>query len=223
MVLITTTFTAQQVWATPTHSTAQWQDITGITWSTDQINWGNSEVSVDDTIYFKFDMHKSYDGTHYMDLLKAWIDWNKNGQYEENESLFFSSTLHGSYTQNTGAGSIVNKNIPSFYSGGFELTEDNIGSINILVRVTCTESVLSSTSGVSHDWDDQWEHGADWYKSNFGSDGHLYQGEVERRTLTVNPVPEPTTMLLFGTGLVCLASVRRRKTNWFSGKQEFHK
>jgi hypothetical protein len=39
----------------------------------------------------------------------------------------------------------------------------------------------------------------------------LGQGEAELYKLTVNPVPEPATMILFGTGLAGLAAVGRRK------------
>jgi len=193
----------------PTHDTSQWQDISDITWSTDLTTWGNEDLTVGQTVYFKFDMHKDYEGRHYADLLKAWIDWDQDNQFEESESLFFSHIVWNNPVTNTGAGTDVDE-YHELISAGFTLTDLNIGDIDILVRVTCSESLLQA-AGINREWSYQWGVGPATYESYFQPYGNLWQGEVESRTLTVNAVPEPKTMLLLGAGLIGLAGAVRRK------------
>ena len=159
-------------------------------------------------------MHKNYLGNHYADLLKTWIDWDQDGQYEESESLFFSE-LVGSPLGVDDTNTYVNESF-DFYSTGFTLTSSNIGEIDILTRVTCSESLLLA-AGLGTSWNDQWNFSMSQYNSYFNSDGRLVQGELQYNTLVVNPssdpIPEPTTMLLFGAGLVAFAGFAQRKRN----------
>ncbi|MDR2549761.1 MAG: PEP-CTERM sorting domain-containing protein [Desulfobulbus sp.] len=207
-------FLSQQAFATPTHTTDKWQDIAGISWSTDQVNWGNDVVYTGQTVYFKFDMHKSNLGSHYADFLKAWIDWDQDGKYEQSESAFFMHIVNPTVTPQ-GTGEIPVNEMYSFTTTGYTLTNADLGDINLLVRVTCSESILASADDYQN-WNHQWSVGKNKYNTYFKPDGHLGQGETEYRTLTVqspppDPVPEPTTMLLFGTGLIGLAAAARRK------------
>ena len=201
----------------PTHSNPRWQDISQVAWSTDGTNWGHEELTVGDTVYFQFVMHKTDEGDHYADLLKAWIDWNMDGTFSQSESLFYERAIFptaaghdGSTVGRTG----VNQSF-TFTSQGFLLTSEHVGEIDMLVRATCTESVLAA-AGRSGTWANQWNIDFDIYDSLFLPTGALGQGEVERYAFIVNDappptVPEPTTLILFSSGLIGVAAIARRK------------
>jgi hypothetical protein len=195
----------------PQHTDPRWQDLASVKWSVDGGNtWGNNTLTVGQTVSFQFIMHKDYEGTHYADLLKAWIDWDNDG-FEATESIIFEThVVWPSYHANQFPG----VNVDEFYtyttSSGITLTNAHLGDHWLLARVTCSESLLSGY--YNPNWAYQWTAGLD-YDAMFTPGRSLYQGEAELYKLTVNPVPEPTTMLLFGTGLVGLAAIGRRKEN----------
>lgn len=201
----------------PTHSNPRWQDINQVAWSTDGTNWGREELTVGETVYFRFIMHKTDEGDHYADLLKAWIDWNNNGVFEQSESLFYEHTIFPNAAGHDGS-TVGRLNVDQYFeftSQGFLLTSEHIGEIDMLVRATCTESVLAS-AGRTGTWDYQWRVAFSEYNSLFLPTGSLGQGEVERYSFIVNDappptVPEPSTLLLFTSGLIGLAGIARRK------------
>ena len=201
----------------PAHNNSRWQDVSQVVWSTDGTNWGNGALTVGETVYFRFTMHKTDEGDHYADLLKAWIDWNMDGTFDQSESLFYERAIFP--TAYGHDGSIVGRlgvdQYFEFTSQGFLLTSDHIGEIDMLVRATCTESVLAA-AGITGTWANQWNIGFDTYDLLFMPTGTLGQGEVERYAFIVNDappptVPEPTTLFLFSSGLIGLAVIVRRK------------
>lgn len=200
----------------PEHINPTWQKLVDISWSTDNGNtWGTDSVTVGQSVIFQFSIDKSQLGNHYADFLKAWIDWGNDGFTAEDVIAYDKRVANTAYHDSWDAhGNAMSS--PSSYtvtSTGILMTEDYVGTHWLLARVTCSESLLVS-KGISDSWGKQWgQQAIDEYYNYFNPTSDYWQGNEMHTTFTVNPVPEPTTMFLFGTGLIGLAAMRNRKTH----------
>jgi hypothetical protein len=214
---------AGHCWATvslPQNNDPKWNDISGIVWSTDNgATWGNSALTVGQSAEFKFTLHKQYDGKHYADFIKTWIDWNGDEQFSASETLLFGAhVVNSAYKANSNAAdNLVNQSF-DFISSSVAITNAMLGSHFLLARVTCSESLLT-TAGVSSAWDKQWNAAYTsgnnaGYNTLFSSTATYNQGESELVKLTVNgqKVPEPGTLALFAVGMLGLGWGRKRAT-----------
>ncbi len=223
------------------HDTTKWQELAtydngtktsnyGVSWSVDNgTTWGQeTNLYVGQEVQFQFNMHKQNVGTHYADFLKSWVDWRYDGTFDADEVIGFGyKELLTNETGNLGSNKPPKVEDYTFLSGTFTLADSHIGDLWIRSRVTCSHSLAAS---LGRNWEDQWgandDHWNDFTKSSnynpisaneyyggFSATGNLHQGEVEEWQITVNaaPVPEPATMLLFGSGLLGLAGIKRRK------------
>ena len=204
-------------YGTATHNTTAWQELNdstnntsgyGVSWSTDGSNWGHEILYVGQNVKFKFDMHKKNVGTHYADHMKAWLDWDQDGAFEEGDDViaYGERTLITSEANNLGSWNQPNVTDFTFFSDEFEILGTYVGDTWLRARVTCSHSLVNSISG---DWNDQWT-GLD-YESLFLSTGYYGQGEVEEWKITVAPVPEPSTILLLSSGLFGLGWYGRKR------------
>jgi hypothetical protein len=178
------------------HGTTTWQRLgateqdDGVWWSINGEDWGNvTSVSVGDSIQFKLDMWSAGWGLHSYDQVKAWVDWDLNGIWNnvsENviaEQFFKPASMIGQYYDNTNAG------VNSFFSETFTITEEMVGDLWLRARVSCDHVPFEATTPY----------------------GYLWQGEVEDWNIHVNAVPISSSLLLLGAGFLGIAGIYRKK------------
>ncbi len=201
-----------------THDTTAWQELAdapngdpfGVSWSTDNgTTWGRDDLTVGQTVQFKFSVHKQNVGNHYADLLKGWIDWGQDGVFDVSDEVAYGE--HKLTDYEPVLGSWQTPAVPDFayYSDEYTLTDDHIGDFWLRAIVTCTHSITNMYGGL---WGDQWtSEYTDNYDNLMTPTGHYYQGETEEWKITVRSVPAPTSLAILGVGLAGLVVRKRAK------------
>lgn len=205
-------------WATPSlpqNDSTLWQDISLIEWSTDHgSTWGQSSpLLVGQTVEFKITMHKTNIGNHYADFVKAWLDLNGDEHFTANEAVLFGYHVDNDTRQNSWNPERVSGQSFSFISNAITLTDTLPADLWLLVRMTCSESLILSAGLNSNDpWTLQWHTPIETFNNYFSPTRHYFQGESELVHLTViNQVPEPGTLSLLTAAMLAAALGRSRK------------
>jgi len=207
-------------YANAKHDSSEWNFLgknskvdNGVLWSTDGgSTWGNKAVFVGDKIEFQITLWSAGYGQHNYDQAKAWVDWDNNKTWINDNMLVPSAA--GYISNETVLAGIYYKNVNAIHtdpSTDAAKLSDNL-NYDMFSTFTTTEYLITD-SMVGTLWlraRAQCNHVG--YNSMNPYD-YLTQGEVEDWGITVSraPVPEPATMLLFGAGIIGLASVCRKK------------
>ncbi len=208
-------------YGTATHNNATWQRLgdsntidDGVSWSNDGINFGHGDVFVGETITFRFDLWTAGFGNHTYDQIKTWVDFDQDKSFENDEVLFSEQQFKVAVDPNNDERAL-NPGDPGYWNISYrndgnqanqnywngiaaknthyfkEIAIDGsmVGGLWLRTRVQCNHV----------EWDQMTPY------------DNLAQGEVEDWFVNVNPVPEPTTMLLLGMGLLGLAGANRKR------------
>ncbi|WP_448246001.1 PEP-CTERM sorting domain-containing protein [Thalassotalea agariperforans] len=217
------TISENRGWNAETSQKAKDQGDNGVRWrvkNTDGTwsSWGRDELAQGQTVEFKFVVQRSVEGNHQFDQLKAWVDWNGNGIFENDGSETLidekwykvaDSFAAGNTSGNQGGGynndSLVNGGVHNSIRNS-DVTITNVRVIKQIPYDAAIEDVwlrarIICENSLTH---------SDRNNNIFLPTGYYHQGEVEDYKLAINHVPEPTTLLVFASALFGLMLNRKK-------------
>jgi len=167
--------------------------------------FSRNELTAGANVKFEFIVKRSTEGNHIFDQLKSWSDWNGNGIFEDNEVIIDEKWQKNhnrndvlkanSGNANSDLGTDNNKIQSRLYYTQIQVPYHAvIGDTWMRARVICENSLTAY----------------DRNNNIFHSTGYYHQGEVEDYKVAINQVPEPTTLLVFGSALFGLALSRKK-------------
>jgi hypothetical protein len=167
--------------------------------------YSRGELTAGVNVQFRFTVKRSNEGNHEFDQLKAWSDWNGNGIFEDSENLIDEKwyknrntnddLVANSGNSNSNLGTDNNKDTWRKYYSSKDITvpvNAVIGDTWMRARIICENSLVAEND------------------FTLSSIGYYHQGEVEDYKVAINQVPEPTTLLVFGSALIGLLLNRKK-------------
>ncbi len=219
------------------HETGDWQRLganytvnDGVSWSIDGGNtFGHEGLTLGESVIFKIDLYSHNIGGHITDPVRAWIDWNADGSWADDE-MIFSDKYKKAFNDSgywvkatpddpTPSGENewngrhwVNGNTGDWIKLEYTFSmlvpqTASVGSTWLRARATCDASLGGE------DWQRTW---SDWaWEAKEGdinlmaSTGWLHQGESEDYLVAIKPkhihtVPETSSLFLLLLGLPLL-------------------
>ncbi|MFB0979806.1 MAG: PEP-CTERM sorting domain-containing protein [Alteromonadaceae bacterium] len=199
------------------------QGDNGVTWRVQNSDnswsaFGNEPLTAGANVEFQFVVTRSNEGNHQFDQLKAWSDWNGNGTFEESENIIdekWYKVADSFAAGNTIGNQLGGYNNDTLVRGtdGWDSTRNSgvtqaiittdtfqIPFKNVVSNTWMRARVICENSLTAYDRDN----------NIFLATGYYHQGEVEDHKVAINQVPEPTTLLVFGSALIGLVLSRKK-------------
>jgi hypothetical protein len=195
----------------------------GVSWRVADANgdflgaYGQPELTQGQAVQFQFTVTRSDEGKHQFDELKVWVDWNGQDGFNNDAINSSDSEILYNVRWNKEEDKNDRRKGDAGYSGDAVDFNNDVGAYNNIdtYRSYTLETTIPMDAIVGETWMRArivCENSLTNYSDNMNliSTGYQDQGEVEDYKLTINQVPEPTTILVFGSALIGLVLSRKK-------------